>query len=596
MGELDKSKYFLLKAMSIFKNLNNEFEIFKVEIFHLYLDYKQKENSEIIINLENMINESDDMNRKVEIYYSLWKIKKDSNYGTILEEILIKILENERNIRYKRMQIELQNFKKKQINNNEMNNKYKLIKSLVRFMNPETAYNEFLQYLIEDRKADCAQIIIKTPESDHKDKGVYRRILSPGIRNEDADFSDVILKKVLSGGEPLLIENAIENPNLKNNPSIIGKLFLSVLAIPLKQENGISVGALYIDRRDISKKPFKNNDLQIVMDIAEILTPVLLRQEHIRNIEVESEVHNLGLFIGSSKVMRDLYRRIEEISKVDLTVSIHGETGSGKELVAKAIHKLSNRSNKPFIPVNCSAIPKNLAETELFGYMKGAFSGAMSTNKGKFELAHGGFIFLDEIAELPLQIQSKLLRAIQNNEIWKVGGQKPVEIDIRILVSTHKNILEEVKRGNFREDLYYRLNVLKIEVPSLKNRKEDIPLLAYNFLKKSLNKINRNISGFTPEAITKMQSYHWPGNVRELENSIANAVVEHKGSNPIDEGEILSEFKPDYLYEKGYDSIKLTDSLKTTINLIEKKIIDKTLSVSDLELLHKDKIDCQENM
>jgi two-component system response regulator AtoC len=223
--------------------------------------------------------------------------------------------------------------------------------------------------------------------------------------------------------------------------------------------------------------------------------------------------------------MVEVYRTIALVSSGPSTVLILGESGTGKELVARALHYHSDRSQKPFVPVNCGAIPENLLESELFGHIKGAFTDAIRTKKGLFEEADTGTLFLDEIGELPAQLQVKLLRVLQEGEIRRVGDSKPIQVDVRIIAATVKDLTKEVNEGRFREDLYYRLNVLPVHIPPLRERKEDVPLLVNHFLAKNNQNLNKNVKGIEHKALEALMNYPWYGNVRELENTIERAMV-----------------------------------------------------------------------
>jgi len=258
--------------------------------------------------------------------------------------------------------------------------------------------------------------------------------------------------------------------------------------------------------------------------------------------EESNEILTHSEIIGSSPEMQEVYKLLNRISSSETTVLILGETGTGKELIAKAIHDESVRSQKPMIKVNCAAIPPNLIESELFGHEKGSFTGATERRIGKFEQAHKGTIFLDEIGELPLDLQVKLLRVLQEKEIERVGGKTTIATDVRIISATNRNLLAEVEAGRFRRDLYYRLNVFPVSLPPLRNRKSDIAELANFFLAKFAKKLNRNLNGFSKKAISTMMAYSWPGNVRELEHLIERQVVMAEG-NIIKNIEILSNNK-----------------------------------------------------
>ncbi len=233
--------------------------------------------------------------------------------------------------------------------------------------------------------------------------------------------------------------------------------------------------------------------------------------------------------IGTSPKMQDVFSTIRKVATTDAPVLIRGESGTGKELVARAIHRLSLRESKHFIPINCSAIPENLIESELFGHEKGTFTGAHAQRKGRFEMAEGGTLFLDEIGDLPLTLQVKLLRFLQEKTIERVGGREQIEVDTRVLAATNRDLEEAMKNATFRDDLYYRLSVINISLPALRERDADVVLLAKTFLDRYTSETRKKIKGFSSEAIEAIESYSWPGNVRELENRIKRAVIMSEG-------------------------------------------------------------------
>ena len=248
------------------------------------------------------------------------------------------------------------------------------------------------------------------------------------------------------------------------------------------------------------------------------------------NLKIRAgKLSKFSSIIGQTPVMIKIFQQIRDLAAYAVTVHIHGETGTGKELVARAIHNESSRKGGPFIPINCGALPEGLVESELFGHVKGAFTGAIHNKKGRFELAHGGTIFLDEIAELPKTMQVKLLRFLQEGVIEKVGSEKLITVDTRIISASNKILKEEIQKGNFREDLYYRLNVIPFHLPPLSKKKNDIPLLAEHFLKQAAKKNNEEQKKISDETISIMMSYSWPGNVRELQNIIQFANIKCRG-------------------------------------------------------------------
>ncbi len=274
---------------------------------------------------------------------------------------------------------------------------------------------------------------------------------------------------------------------------------------------------------DYVSKPFKADEILLRLQrLTEQETLMFENQSLKRVLHQETSFSNI---IARSPKMLEIFDTIRKIADYKTTVLITGESGSGKELIARAIHFNSPRATKPFIAINCSAIPENLLESELFGYMKGSFTGANKDKKGLFEEASGGTLFLDEVGDLPPALQVKLLRAIQEEEIRRVGASNVIKIDVRIITATLKNLSDEIKKGMFREDLYYRLNVLPIHLPPLRERKEDIPLLVDTFVKRFNKEMGKNVDKTTPEAMQHLTDYHWPGNVRELENTIERAMV-----------------------------------------------------------------------
>jgi two-component system response regulator AtoC len=291
---------------------------------------------------------------------------------------------------------------------------------------------------------------------------------------------------------------------------------------------------------------------------------------------------------------------IKKVAPYKSTILITGESGTGKELIARALHYSSDRSQRPFIPVNCGAIPENLLESELFGHVKGAFTDAIRTKKGLFEEADGGTLFLDEIGELPSQLQVKLLRVLQDGEIRRVGDSKSIQIDVRIIAATAKDLTKEVNESRFREDLFYRLNVLPIHIPPLRERKEDIPLLVPHFINKYSESMNKNVVGITSKALDVLMNYKWYGNVRELENTIERAIVLTDRENiefenlPIEIQNFQDQIQLTPLAEEEY-SIK-KGSIFLEMNLI-KKALKKTkgnhthaarlLEISHRALLYK---------
>ncbi|WP_222615379.1 sigma-54-dependent transcriptional regulator [Persicimonas caeni] len=278
--------------------------------------------------------------------------------------------------------------------------------------------------------------------------------------------------------------------------------------------------------------------------------------------------------VGQSPAFRDALDLVRQVATSDATVMLTGESGTGKELFARMIYELSERADEPFVAVNCAALPESILESELFGYEEGAFTGANGRKIGRFEAADGGTLFLDEIGELTPQVQVKLLRVLQEGEFERLGSNQPIRVDVRIVAATHKDLEEEMEAGNFREDLYYRLNVVNIEIPPLRHRLEDVPLLAEHFLGKYRKKNKREISGLSREALDALSNYKWPGNVRELENVIERAVVLDK------DGLIDVDDVPDHIVSYEGESRHITIPLGTPLDEIEQRVLHETLKMT----------------
>lgn len=290
-----------------------------------------------------------------------------------------------------------------------------------------------------------------------------------------------------------------------------------------------AVEALRIGAYDYLTKPFESDELRLTVAKA-LERERLLAENRYLHQELEERYSFSGI-VGSSPVMQRVFEMASSVAASNASVLISGESGTGKELIARSIHFNSQRKEKPFVVLNCAALSEGLLESELFGHEKGAFSGAVTSKKGRFELAHEGTLFIDEVGEMSANAQVKLLRVIQEHEFERVGGTRTLPADVRIVAATNKNLEAEVRVGNFREDLYYRLNVINLHLPPLRERREDIEPLARHFLQKYVRETGKKVSNFSPRALTCLLGYDWPGNVRELQNVIERAVVLAKGTN-----------------------------------------------------------------
>jgi two-component system NtrC family response regulator len=345
-----------------------------------------------------------------------------------------------------------------------------------------------------------------------------------------------------------------------------------VVVVTGNPDKSAALKAISLGAHDFFTKP---------IDLTE-LKAILKRASYVHSLEMEcqnlqKQVHQqFSDMVGSSSCMQDIFSTIKKVSTTDVPVLISGESGTGKELVARAIHSNSSRSTKPFIPINCGAIPENLLESELFGHEKGAFTGAHVQRKGKTELADGGTLFLDEIGEMPLQLQVKLLRFLQDFKIERVGGREELELDVRIIAATNKDLKKHIENGKFREDLYYRLAVVTLEMPALRERGSDALLLARFFLQKFSSGVPKKLSS---QAINAINTYNWPGNVRELENRIRRAMTlaEEQTITPFDLG-LGSETEESAKSEQGLNLKKAVEDLE--VRLIHAAILRNDRNIS----------------
>ncbi len=398
-----------------------------------------------------------------------------------------------------------------------------------------------------------------------------------GYEVEEAENGKTAYDKVINNAFDIVITD-IEMPVMKGTELLekIRRIDLqtSVIIITAFGSLDTAITALRNGASDYILKPVEFDELLIkvkrLFEIKELMTEnKVLREEIHRKYDYEN-------IVGKSHTIKKVYEMIDAVAETDSTVLITGKSGTGKELVARALHFKSNRKNKPFIAVNCGAISENLIESELFGHKKGAFTGAVSDKDGYMKAAQGGTLFLDEISEMPPQLQVKLLRAIQEKEYTPVGTALALTVNARFVASTNRDLLDEVKSGRFREDLYYRINVIEIHIPSLKEREEDIPLLADHFLNKYRKELNKNIKGIDSDAMRALLSYEWKGEIRELENIIERAAIFCK-SDMISINDLPVTFKPDI--ERA--DFLLSGSLDESVRKFERDFILRALENND---------------
>jgi Nif-specific regulatory protein len=346
-----------------------------------------------------------------------------------------------------------------------------------------------------------------------------------------------ITGQVIQSGKPMIVPRIRDEPRFLNRTEFRNEsnLELSFICVPIKKGKRV-IGALSVDFPPAEQTDLIAHRRRIMVIAALMAERVIylestqrekesLRLENVRLQEQLSEKHSIHNIVGNSRAMREVYQMVSRVSSSNATVLIRGESGTGKELIANAIHYNSSRAKKPFVKLNCAALPPDLIESELFGHEQGAFTHALRMKKGKFELANKGTIFLDEIGSISLDVQYSLLRVLQEREFERVGGTETIKTDVRIVAATNINLDEAVQDGSFREDLYYRLNVFPIYLPPMRERKTDVLLLANHFLEKYAKENMKDIRRLSVSAIDMLMEYHWPGNVRELENCIERAVL-----------------------------------------------------------------------
>ncbi len=364
-------------------------------------------------------------------------------------------------------------------------------------------------------------------DDDHAHRTMLKTLLGGwGYKTEEADDGQTAIEKVKERPfDLILMDIRMINVSGLEALSAIKSYNPAIPIIIMTAYSSVetAVEALKNGAYDYLTKPLDFDELRLILDRA--MDHRMLKEENRVLKETLGKKFDTGNIIGRSSVMVSLLESVAQVAPSEATVLITGESGTGKELIAGAIHFNSPRKEGPFIKVNCAAITESLLESELFGHEKGAFTGAHRQKEGKFRQADGGSLFLDEVSEMPLSMQVKLLRVVQEREVVRVGGEETLSVDVRVIAATNKPLLKEIEEGRFREDLYYRLNVIALKVPALRDRREDIPLLANRFLTLFAEKNRKNVKGFSPQAMDGMLQYSWPGNVRELMNAVERSVV-----------------------------------------------------------------------
>jgi transcriptional regulator with GAF, ATPase, and Fis domain len=432
----------------------------------------------------------------------------------------------------------------------------------------EALQAEILALIFEVAPAERGAILLDGTDPENF-ASIYARNRM-GVDPKSVRVSRTVARQVIEQGVAILGSDVTRDGSFSAVESIIVSQVRSLLCVPLMVFDKV-IGCIYLDSSNPVAR-FDKDHLELVTAIAGISAVALenarqiewLREENLRlNSEINLD-HNL---VGESPRMKDVYQFLARVARTDSTVLIDGESGTGKELAARAIHKNSARVNKPFVAINCAALTETLLESELFGHEKGSFTGAIAQKKGKLEIAHGGVVFLDEIGELPQTMQSKLLRVIQEREFERVGGVRSISVDIRLIAATNRNLSECVKAGTFRQDLFYRLNVVSITMPALRERKEDIPLLARYFINKHAQRCKVKPRAMSEEARACLMSYDWPGNVRELENAIERALVLGSAET------ILPEDLPESVLERAAPTSMGSAKYHSALQDVKKRLI-----------------------
>jgi len=382
--------------------------------------------------------------------------------------------------------------------------------------------------IVEITNADKGFLVLL--EGETVDVKVARNLNKENIADAVGQLSDSIVAKVIRTRKPVIVSDAMRDDEFAAAKSVMQLKVSSVICVPLL-DRGRLIGLIYVGNDSI-RDLFQQDTLRVLSVFSAqasliVANALLLNEMRVdnRRLHERLEQYRFGEIVGTSPPMQQVFRKVEKISPTDISVLITGETGTGKELIAREVHARSPRAGKPFITINCGAIPENLLESELFGHVKGSFTGAVANKVGKFQAADGGTLFLDEIGELPLLLQVKLLRALQEKVVTKVGDTRPESVDIRVLSASNRNLEREIKEGRFREDLYYRINVVSLTLPPLRERGDDIVAIAKYLLQKFAAEFSSRARSFTPSALGALRKYHWPGNIRELENRLKKAVV-----------------------------------------------------------------------
>jgi Nif-specific regulatory protein len=453
----------------------------------------------------------------------------------------------------------------------DMNSLVKIATAIGGIRDQESLQWQLLGFVFDVVPAERGAVLLCDQPDEFTSTAAWDRVRGPG---HPVRVSRTVVQRVLKDRVGLVVRDVAGSDAMRQVKTLTELKVSSLLCVPLLVARRV-LGVIYLDSTN-PRSEFDENHLQVMTAVAGIASLAFdnvkqwekLRQE---NQELRAEIELEHNMVGGSPAMRKVFDFIRRVAPTDSTVLVQGESGTGKELVAHALHRNSPRAEQPFVAINCAAIAESLLESELFGHEKGAFTGAAAQKKGKVEVAEGGTLFLDEIGELAPGLQAKLLRVLQEREFERLGGTKPIKLDIRLIAATNRSLPEAVKAGTFRNDLYYRLNVVTLNMPPLRDRREDISVLADHFVAKASRTSRTRVKPLSPEAVAALMHYDWPGNVRELENALERALV--LGSTE----SILPDDLPEAVLESGSTATAPADKYHGSIKETKKQLILQAL-------------------
>ncbi|HEY7098774.1 MAG TPA: sigma 54-interacting transcriptional regulator [Terriglobales bacterium] len=466
----------------------------------------------------------------------------------------------------------------------DLNSLLKISTAIGSIRDLESLQWQLLGFIFDVVPADRGAVLVCDTPEEFVAAYAWDRVLGPG---HPVPVSRTIIKRVFNEGAGIVVSDSINAEALESIPTLSDLQVRSLLCVPLLTDKKV-IGAIYLDSRT-ENQVFDENHLQVMTAVAGISSLAVDNVRHWERLQLENQdlraeidfEHNM---VGNSPAMREVYEFVRRVAPTDSTVLIYGESGTGKELVARALHRNSSRVENAFVAINCAAIAETLLESELFGHERGAFTGAATQKKGKIEIAEGGTLFLDEISELAPSLQAKLLRVLQEREFERVGGTRSFKLDVRVIAATNRDLHTAINSGKFRADLFYRLNVVGVTMPPLRDRRDDIPVLAEHFISKASRKCKTRTKPLSGDALACLMSHDWPGNVRELENAIERAMVLGVSDT------ILPDDLPDGMLEAGPNSSDPGAQYLGTIKETKKALVLQALQQANGNYIEAAKI------